>query len=1148
MGRSSHWGFRRPKVFKLSRRRRLPRVELLETRQLLSTFYVSNTYDHGTGSLRYAINQANVDPISNGADLIEPIGSIGPIILGKGLPEVTRADVTLEDLTIVGNGTGATSGTGSSNSGAPPLSTANGLSIGGGSDAVSGFGVTGFGGSGIYVSAGAVDISQSVVSGIGANGITLVSSGNLVVGNIVGLNAAGNAADANTDSGIVISGGADNTIGGTGAGQGNVVSGNDATGIALLGGSATGNLVEGNYVGTDATGTFAIGNVSDGILVFDGASSNTIGPGNVISGNQSAGLFIFDDGTATSDNLVVGNLIGTDKNGTVAIGNSDEGIYIGDGASSNTVGGAFTSDRNIISGNNGDGIQFGDTGTTLNVVEGNFIGTDFTGTVGLGNTGNGISIIDGASDETIGGVSSGIGELVVSRSPGNVIADNGENGIWMAQDGSSNAVPSNILIEGNFIGVDKTGSVALGNGFWGIIADNSASDSIGGTVSGAGNVISANNQGGLAIYGGDSTDDLVAGNLIGTDSTGSIALGNAYSGVYVGSGSEFSDNTPGSASYTTIGGTVAGAGNLISGNDTALTGNGGIVVDGSGASDNLIAGNQIGVVLGDTGALANQGIGVHIFGGATDNTVGGTTTVAGNTIADNTFDGVNLSGPLTSGNVVAGNTISDNGDDGVGVSSSSSSSTSGPTGNFIGGFSSAYGNDISGNKGAGIYVLGSAISGNLFAANTISGNAGDGVDIFANKVGGPTGNTVGGTSPADANTIVSNVDGGVDISGSGTSDNTVEGNFIGTNSSDATGLGNGLVGVTIFGGATDNTIGGVPISVDGFHSDSVSSYANTIVSNGAGGVDIENSGTTGNVVEGNYIGTDSGGDTGLGNIANGVEILDGASGNTIGGTIAGAGNVIAFNGDNGVQVGNSVHDAALENAILENSIFSNTDLGIDIDNSAPQAAPVLGVAFSSSTQTSISGTVTGADNTTLRVEFFSNPAGTAQGKTYLGFLNVTTNGSGMGSFTFTPASVVAVGLNITATATDPNGNTSEFSAPDNVQAAPVNVNADLSVTAGGFIYNRTTREFSQTLTIKNTSGAPIPGPIELELVNLKNATLVNSSGTYQGNPYITILSSGSLGIGQSLTFTLYFSDPTLAQISYTAEFLAGPIPPPPPPA
>jgi parallel beta-helix repeat protein len=108
--------------------------------------------------------------------------------------------------------------------------------------------------------------------------------------------------------------------------------------------------------------------------------------------------------------------------------------------------------------------------------------------------------------------------------------------------------------------------------------------------------------------------------------------------------------------------------------------------------------------------------------------------------------------------------------------------------------------------------------------------------------------------------------------------------------------------------------------------------------------------------------------------------------------------------------------------------------------------------------------------------------------------------------------------------------------------APLNLTADLSVTYGGFVYNRTTRQFTQTLTIRNTTGAAIIGPIELVLLNLKNATLANETGTYEGNPYITILSSGSLGAGQSLTITLTFVDPTLAPITYTSEFLAGPLP------
>ncbi len=113
----------------------------------------------------------------------------------------------------------------------------------------------------------------------------------------------------------------------------------------------------------------------------------------------------------------------------------------------------------------------------------------------------------------------------------------------------------------------------------------------------------------------------------------------------------------------------------------------------------------------------------------------------------------------------------------------------------------------------------------------------------------------------------------------------------------------------------------------------------------------------------------------------------------------------------------------------------------------------------------------------------------------------------------------------------------------NATAGPINVTDDLSVKSGGFVYNRAKRQFTQVLTVTNISDSAINGPIELVLVNLKNATLANQSGVTQGSPYITVIGSGSLGVGHSETIMLVFADPTLATITYTPEFLAGPIPP-----
>jgi hypothetical protein len=151
---------------------------------------------------------------------------------------------------------------------------------------------------------------------------------------------------------------------------------------------------------------------------------------------------------------------------------------------------------------------------------------------------------------------------------------------------------------------------------------------------------------------------------------------------------------------------------------------------------------------------------------------------------------------------------------------------------------------------------------------------------------------------------------------------------------------------------------------------------------------------------------------------------------------------------------------------------------------------------------------------------------------------VVTNANGLASVTAT-ANSIAGAYAVTATATDITSSAS-FSLT-NTPSGPVNVTSDLSVQFGGFAYNRTSRQFTQKLTVKNVGSAAIAGPIELVLLNLKNATLLNENGMTQGNPYITILSSGSLGVGQSLSATLVFSDPTLGGISYTTEFLAGSV-------
>ena len=311
------------------------------------------------------------------------------------------------------------------------------------------------------------------------------------------------------------------------------------------------------------------------------------------------------------------------------------------------------------------------------------------------------------------------------------------------------------------------------------------------------------------------------------------------------------------------------------------------------------------------------------------------------------------------------------------------------------------------------------VAGNWIGTNaagaTDLGNAGHGLDVIDS-----TNNTIGGPTADAGNVICANGLGGIAIYGQGCSDNLVENDYVGVDGTGEDALGNGRYGIFIGEGAW-----WIPLDL------ARRSTTRSRVSSAPGMLRMASSSEdrvlTGNVVEDSLIGTDATGSTPLRNAGDGIVIEDGAAGNIIGGTTRGAGNIIDFNGGDGVTVGLAVLDAAVDNAILGNSIFANSGLGIDVDNTAPQAAPVLIGAISAGSQTTIAGTVTGAPNTSFRIEFYSNPVGTSQGKTYLGFLDVTTNGTGSGSFSFLPVSPVAPGLDITATATDANGNTSEFS-------------------------------------------------------------------------------------------------------------------------
>ncbi len=159
-----------------------------------------------------------------------------------------------------------------------------------------------------------------------------------------------------------------------------------------MAGTATNNQVLGNRIGTDPSGTRALPNTLDGIRLISGPADNVIGgltplSANLISGNGGFGVELVNAGT--TGNQLLGNFIGTDTDGIQALRNVDGGIRIRDGASSNTIGGGAAGARNVISGHNGGlvaGITLSGAGTNANKIQGNYIGTDKDGLNAIPNT------------------------------------------------------------------------------------------------------------------------------------------------------------------------------------------------------------------------------------------------------------------------------------------------------------------------------------------------------------------------------------------------------------------------------------------------------------------------------------------------------------------------------------------------------------------------------------------------------------------------------------------------------------------------------------------------------------------------------------------------------------------------------------------
>lgn len=231
-----------------------------------------------------------------------------------------------------------------------------------------------------------------------------------------------------------------------------VISGFTSSGIQMAGSAANNNTIQGCYIGTDATGTSALANAGRGVLLYGSAHHNTIGgttagAGNVISGNGNCGIEFQQ--TGTNNNLIQGNRIGINATGSTALPNGSSGVFIWLGAQSNVVGGS-TAARNIISGNSGNGVTLygqGTTSTSANLVQSNYIGTDVSGLIAVPN-GYGVSI-DTALNNTIGGATSELG---------NLIAFNRWDGVFINSASTGNTVRANSISGNTYMGINLYGT------------------------------------------------------------------------------------------------------------------------------------------------------------------------------------------------------------------------------------------------------------------------------------------------------------------------------------------------------------------------------------------------------------------------------------------------------------------------------------------------------------------------------------------------------------------------------------------------------------------------------------------------------------------------------------------------------------------
>lgn len=703
---------------------------------------------------------------------------------------------------------------------------------------------------------------------------------------------AGNSAGAGVNGLTLAAGSNGSTV------RGLIVRNFGGSGIVVASNS---NVLTRLWIGLDATGSGAAGNGGAGLAVS--GSSNALGQSTydnrLVVGANGGGGVVLTGGSNTLEFCFIGTAYG----GTIARGNTGAGVRIsGASATNNTLR------QNVIAANTGDGLRI-EAGASGNSMEtNNLVGLDATGATAMGNGGSGVAV-DSSSNNFIG-----------KPGLGNIISANAVHGV--AITGSSGN--SGNTIRGNYIGTNLAGTATFGNGQTGVFLHDGSANSVGGPVTGNGNLVSGNGSAGIAVVGGSG--HFVQSNTVGTNPAGNVDWGNAGNGIQV----------QGSAGIR-IGLDATGPGNLVSGNAGT-----GIHVSGSLSTSVLIAGNTVGTTQPGTSPVPNDGDGIALVD-VTGATIGGDTSSEDNVVGGNGRHGVWISGG--GGHSIQVNEIGADGTGTVAVANQGHGILiENSTNNTV------WSSLLSGNAGDGIRISGG--SGNTLTA-LVTGLAVNGLTAMPNGGNGlsivdSSGNTVGLPVAGSGNTFSGNLGHGILISGAGATNNLVRNVLLGTNVPDNGVVGNGRWGVLV-AGASNNTIGGTGAD------------ACRIRGNGRGGVGIR--GGTGNRIRQNMIS----GNTGLGIDldADGADPMDGATPNDTGD---------GDGGSNGLQNYPVITSATTTSVNYTLNSTPSTTFTIDVFGS-PACDP-SGWGEGATLIASTTATTNGSGGGTFNAAYATQPAGT----------------------------------------------------------------------------------------------------------------------------------------------------------------------------